>query len=44
MAKKFVTDELWKVIKPLLPKGAPEPKSGRSRFDDRAALTGIIFV
>jgi transposase len=44
MAKELVTDELWEVIKPLLPEEEPKPKGGRPRIDDRAALTGIIFV
>ena len=42
MAKKLVTDELWKVIEPLLPE--EPPKGGRPRIDDRAVLTGILFV
>ena len=44
MAKKLVTDELWKEIEPLLPQEPPKPKGGRPRIDDRAALTGILFV
>ena len=44
MAKELVTDELWEVIEPLLPEEPPKPKGGRPRVDDRAALTGIIFV
>jgi transposase len=44
MAKKLVTDELWEVIEPLLPEELPKPKGGRPRIDDRAALTGILFV
>jgi hypothetical protein len=44
MAKELVTDELWEVIEPLLPKEPPKPNGGRPRVDDRAALTGIIFV
>jgi len=45
MAKQLVDDELWEVIKSLLP---PPPKRtsarGRPRPSDRAALTGILFV
>jgi transposase len=41
MAKELVSDELWEVIEPLLP---PKLQGGRPRLDDRAALTGIIFV
>lgn len=44
MAKELVTDGLWEVIEPLLPDEPPEPKGGRPRVDDRAALTGILFV
>ena len=44
MAKPLVTDELWEVIEPLLPKEPPKPNGGRPRVPDRAALSGIIFV
>ena len=44
MAKELVTDELWETIEPLLPPEPPKPQGGRPRIDDRAALTGIIFV
>ena len=44
MAKELVTDELWKIIEPLLPPEAPKPQGGRPRVEDRAALSGIIFV
>ena len=44
MAMKLVTDELWEVIEPLLPDEPPKPNGGRPRIDDRAALTGILFV
>jgi transposase len=44
MAKELVTDELWEVIEPLLPEEPPKPNGGRPRVDDRAALTGILFV
>ena len=39
-----MSDELWEIIEPLLPKEPPKPKGGRPRIDDRAALTGIVFV
>lgn len=42
--KVLVSDELWAVIEPLLPKKRPSQKGGRPRVPDRAALTGIIFV
>src|ERR687898_2843045 len=44
MPKPLVTDELWAVIEPLLPKEPPKPRGGRPRVGDRAALTGILFV
>jgi transposase len=44
MVKQLVSDELWKIIEPLLPPEPPKPKGGRPRVDERAALTGIIFV
>src|SRR5215218_8910616 len=44
MSKELVSDELWEIIKPLLPEEPPKPNGGRPRIDDRAALTGIVFV
>ena len=44
MAKPLVTDELWETIEPLLPEEPPKPKGARPRVDDRAVLTGILFV
>jgi transposase len=46
MAKSLLPDELWELIRPLLP--APKPRRfrspGRKPLDDRKALTGILFV
>ena len=45
MARPLVPDELWDVIQPLLPRHRARPgKRGRPPVDDRACLTGIIFV
>ena len=44
MSKPLVSDELWEVIEPLLPPARPKPKGGRPPVENRAALTGIIFV
>ena len=44
MGKELVSDELWEIVEPLLPEEPPKPKGGRPRVDDRATLTGIIFV
>src|SRR3954454_3709696 len=44
MAKRRVTEKLWKAIAPLLPEHQPSPKGGRPPIPDRACLEGIIFV
>jgi transposase len=44
MAKPLVSDELWDVIKPILPARMRSPKGGRPALGDREALTGILFV
>lgn len=45
MAKPLLTDELWTRIEPLIPKRtSPGEKGGRPPVNDRAALTGILFV
>src|SRR5215831_15578184 len=44
MSKTLVPDELWNIVKLLLPEEPPKPKGGRPRVPDRACLTGILFV
>jgi transposase len=44
MASPLVPDELWSLIEPLLPAPKARPKGGRPPLDNRAALSGIIFV
>jgi transposase len=44
MAKPLVSDELWAVAAPLMPKPRPKKKAGRPRVPDRSCLTGIVFV
>src|ERR671921_502688 len=44
MATPLVSDELWALVAPLLPAEPPKPKGGRPRVDNRAALTGILFI
>ena len=41
--KPLVTDELWVVVEPLLPRRRLHRKGGRPWVDDRAVLTGILF-
>jgi transposase len=44
MAKPLLPDELWELIRPLIPPHSPQPKGGRPFLDERKVLTGIIFV
>jgi transposase len=44
MAKLLVTDELWELVEPLLPRWTPSPKGGQPPIDNRVCLTGILFV
>src|SRR5215207_10135142 len=42
--KPLVTDGLWAMIAPLLPRPPSQPKGGRPWVDDRASLNGILYV
>lgn len=45
MARPLVSDELWRLIEPLLPKVQRRYRyPGRKRIDDRKVLSGILFV
>jgi transposase len=44
MSKLLVSDELWDLIEPILPKHSYIPGIGKPRVPDRVCLTGIIFV
>ena len=45
MAKQILTDELWQIIEPLIPKKKRRFRyPGRKPVPDRAVLTGILFV
>jgi transposase len=44
MAEPLVSDELWAVVGPLIPKHVASQKGGRPRLDDRKVLTGILFI
>src|ERR687888_379040 len=45
MAKELVSDDLWRLVEPLLPKVERRYRfPGRRRIDDRKVLTGILFV
>ena len=42
--KPMVTDELWAVVAPLLPRRSAHSRGGRPWIDDRATLNGILYV
>ena len=42
--KELVSDELWAMVEPLLPKRRVSKAGGRPRVPDRAALAGVVFV
>jgi transposase len=46
MARPILNDELWKLVEPLLPppKKRRRLNPGRKPKDNRAVLTGILFV
>lgn len=45
MAEPLVPDKLWELLKPVLPRHKARPgKRGRPPVEDRACLTGIVFV
>ena len=44
MVKALLPDELWSLFAAQIPVHARCPKGGRPRINDRAALTGILFV
>jgi transposase len=44
MSKLLVSDELWNLVEPILPKHPYVPGVGKARVPDRVCLTGILFV
>jgi len=45
MARPLVSDELWELFEPLIPKVPRRHRfPGRKRIEDRKVLTGILFV
>jgi len=43
-ATRFLKDEQWKKLEPLLPKTAPGKNGGRPWNDNRQVLEGILWV
>jgi len=44
MHETLVSDELWKIIEPLLPPDPSREKGGRPRIPNRNAFAGIVYV
>lgn len=45
MARPIVSDELWEVVEPLIPRVERRFRNpGRKRIEDRKVLAGIVFV
>ena len=44
MVKSLVPDELWEMIRPLLPEETTQAKDGRLHVPVRVLLMGILFV
>lgn len=46
MARRLIDDELWELVRPLLPPRAPRRHRypGRKPLEDRKCLEGIVFV
>src|SRR5215210_6746439 len=44
MNEQLVSDELWRIVEPLLPAKPSRSRGGRPRVPDRAVLSGIVFV
>jgi transposase len=44
MSKPLVSDDLWELVEPILPKHPYIPGVGKPRVSDRVCFTGIVFV
>jgi len=44
MARELVDDELWEIVRPLLPPPLQKMPAGRKRLDDRRVFTGLLFI
>jgi transposase len=42
--KRFINDDQWKLLEPLLPKAKHSRKGGRPAIDNRQVLEGILWV
>jgi len=44
MNREWVSDELWRIVEPLLPIEPSKARGGRLWILDRAVLSGIVFI
>jgi transposase len=44
ISKELLSDELWRIVEPLLPTELSKARGGKTRIPNRAVLSGIIFV
>ncbi len=44
MSEHLVSDELWRMVEPLLPAEPYKARGSRPQIPDRAVLSGIVFV
>lgn len=45
MSRHLVSDELWALTEPLIPRFTPRPQGGGTApVDDRAVFTAVVFV
>ena len=42
--KRFINNDQWKLLEPLLPKARLSPKGGRPAINNRQVLEGILWV
>jgi transposase len=45
LSRQLVSDELWALARPLIPRFSPRPQGGGTTpVDDRAVFTAVVFV
>ena len=44
MNRELMSDELWRIVEPLLPIEPSKARGGRLWILDRAVLSGIVFI
>ena len=45
LSRRLVPDELWELVRPLIPPVKSRPQGGgRARVDDRMVFTAIVYV